>query len=391
MAGSPASPGAPVRHDLSAFPTLASLKVPRTTRTLGRMIAVTIPLLLILLFAVKWVQTAPGRGEVIALNPEDRVQQVTALVPGRVERWFVVDGQQVKKGDPIARIIDNDPDLLASLAAERAQVAAQIAAAEQALATARLDVTRTSQLYADGLAARRDYENTQIKVAEMEAKLAEARAKLNKANIGINRQSAQLVRAPHDGRIQRLNTAAGATLVSAGDWLATIAPERQQRVVELLVDGRDVALVRRGQAVRLNFEGWPAIQFSGWPSVAMGMFDGRVLAIDPSAQNNGLFRVLVEPMPGKPAWPNDNYVRLGSKVRGWIQMETVTIAYELWRQLNDFPLEFPVPVDTGPRKGTALKALTDKESAKGKSGGKSDSYGDEGYGGADYGGGGEGK
>lgn len=368
---------APHAHDLSAFTTFASLKVPRTTRTLGRMIAVTIPLLLILLFAVKWVQTAPGRGDVIALNPEDRVQQVTALVPGRVERWFVVDGQQVKKGDPIARIIDNDPDLLIRLAAEREQVLAQITAAEQAMATARLDVNRSSQLYSEGLAARRDYEATQIKVAELNAKLAEARAKLSKVDIALGRQSAQLVRAPHDGRIQSLNTAAGATLVSAGDWLATLVPEKRTRVVELLVDGRDAALVRKGQAVRLNFEGWPAIQFSGWPSVAQGMFDGRVLTIDPSAQPNGLFRVLVEPMPGKPEWPDDNYVRLGSKVRGWIQMETVTIAYELWRQLNDFPLEFPTPVNAGPRKGNGLKALSDKDAAKGKSEGKAgyDSYG----------------
>lgn len=373
-----AAKASPRSHYLTGFTTLASLRVPRTTRTLGRMIAISIPLLLVLLFAVKWVQTAPGRGDVIALNPEDRVQQVTALVPGRVERWFVVDGQQVKKGDPIARIIDNDPDLLIRLAAEREQVVAQISAAEQAMATARLDVNRSSQLYAEGLAARRDYEATQIKVAELNAKLAEARAKLSKVDIALNRQSAQLVRAPRDGRVLSLNTAAGATLISAGDLLATIAPERQQRVVELLVDGRDAALVRKGQPVRLNFEGWPAIQFSGWPSVAQGMFDGRVLTIDPSAQPNGLFRVLVEPMPGKPAWPNDNYVRLGSKVRGWIQMETVTIAYELWRQLNDFPLEFPTPVDAGPRKGNGLKALSDKDAKKAKSGAKAgEGYGEE--------------
>ncbi len=373
-----AAKASPRAHDFAGFTTLANQKVPRTTRTLGRMIAISIPLLLILLFAVSWVQTAPGRGDVIALNPEDRVQQVTALVPGRVERWFVVDGQQVKKGDPIARIIDNDPDLLIRLAAEREQVVAQISAAEQAMATARLDVNRSSQLYAEGLAARRDYEATQIKVAELNAKLAEARAKLSKVDIALNRQSAQLVRAPRDGRVLSLNTAAGATLISAGDLLATIAPERQQRVVELLVDGRDAALVRKGQPVRLNFEGWPAIQFSGWPSVAQGMFDGRVLTIDPSAQPNGLFRVLVEPMPGKPAWPDDNYVRLGSKVRGWIQMETVTIAYELWRQLNDFPLEFPTPVDAGPRKGNGLKALSDKDAKKAKSGAKAgEGYGEE--------------
>lgn len=355
-------------HDLAPFATLAALRVPRLSRVLGRMIAVMVPLLCILLFAVKWVQTAPGSGSVIALNPEDRVQQITALVPGRVEQWYVTDGQLVKRGDPIARIVDNDPDLLARLAAERAQVIAQIAATEQAMAVARLDVSRYSSLYADGLAARRDLEGSQIKVAEHGAKLAEARAKLSRADIALNRQSAQIVRAPRDGRIQSLDTAAGGTLVSAGDVLATLAPDGARRVVELMLDGRDVALVRPGQAVRLHFEGWPAIQFSGWPSIAQGMFDGRVLAIDRSAQTSGLFRVLVEPMPGKPGWPKDDFVLLGSRVRGWIQMETVTIGYELWRQLNDFPLEFARPVDPGPRKGAAAKALSDKDAAKAKAG-----------------------
>lgn len=362
-------------RNLAAFSTLSTLRVPRATRALGWMIGIAIPLIAVFLFMVQWVQTAPGRGEVIALNPEDRVQQVTALVPGRVEKWYVADGQQVKRGDPIARIIDNDPALLTSLAAERAQVLAQIAAAEQAMAVARIDVGRSGELLSEGLAARRDLENAQIKVADHGAKLAEARAKLSKVDIALGRQSAQLVRAPRDGRIQALNTAAGATLVSAGEWLATLAPDRAERVVELLVDGRDVALVRRGQSVRLHFEGWPAIQFSGWPSVAQGMFDGRVRSVDPSAQASGLFRILVEPMPGKPGWPDNNFVLLGSKVRGWVQMETVTIGYELWRQLNDFPLAFPQPVAPGPRKGTAAKALFDKAGGKEKP--KADGYAED--------------
>ncbi len=362
-------------RNFGAFATLSTLRVPRLTRVLGWMIAVAVPVIVVFLFFVNWVQTAPGRGEVIALNPEDRVQQVTALVPGRVEQWYVADGQSVKRGDPIARIIDNDPSLLTSLAAERAQVLAQIAAAQQAMAVARIDVGRSGELLSEGLASRRDLENAQIKVSDHAAKLAEARAKLSKVDIALGRQSVQLVRAPRDGRIQALNTAAGGTLISAGDWLATLAPDQAQRVVELMVDGRDVALVRRGQPVRLHFEGWPAIQFSGWPSVAQGMFDGRVRSIDHSAQTSGLFRVLVEPMPGKPAWPEDSFVLLGSKVRGWIQMEAVTVGYELWRQLNDFPLEFPQPVDTGPRKGTAAKALFDKEATKTKA--KAEGYGED--------------
>lgn len=330
----------PLAEHRRRFATLAALEPPRLARVIAGMILTGTVLVLLILFTVPWVQTTSGYGAVVALHPEDRVQSVTALVPGRVEKWFVRDGDIVRRGDPIARIVDNDPDLLARLAAERAQVAAEIGAAEQAMAVAQLDVTRSRQLHAEGLVARREYEVSQIKVADHRAKLAEARAKLSRVDIALNRQSAQLVRAPRDGRIQSLNAAAGATLVSPGDVLATLAPDRPVRVVELLVDGRDVVLVHPGRAVRIEFEGWPAIQFSGWPSVAYGMFDGRVRSVDPSARSDGLFRVLVEQAPGARPWPASEQIRLGAKVRGWIRLETVKVGYELWRQLNNFPPEY---------------------------------------------------
>ncbi len=323
------------------FPTLAGMRPPRIARVIAWMIVIVVVLAAVAMVYVPWVQTAPGQGKVVALDPHDRVQSVTALVPGRVERWFVHDGQAVKKGDPIAKVSDNDPELLARLAAERDQVLAEIASVQSARATASIDVNRARTLFNEGLASRRDYEQAQIRVADQGAKLAESRAKLNRIEVSLNRQSVQIVTAPRDGRIQTINAAAGATLVSAGTELATLAPEGgTERVVELMVDGRDIALVRPGRRVRLEFEGWPAIQLSGWPSMAWGLFDGRVRSLDPSAMPDGLFRVLIEPMPGTPTWPNDRFVRLGAKVRGWVQGETVPVGYELWRQLNDFPLEF---------------------------------------------------
>ena len=331
----------PYRPDrIAHFPTLAAMRAPRIAVALAWMLLFGIAIAAAIMALVPWVQTASGTGQVVALDPDDRQQQVTAFVPGRVERWFVQDGQHVARGDPIARVVDLDPDLLSRLNAERAQVQAEIAAIQQGRAVAGIDVRRTGQLFAEGLASRRDYEQTQIKIADADAKLAEARAKLNRIDIQLNRQSAQLVRAPRDGRVQQLNAATGGSLVSPGTVLAVIAPERVERAVELYVDGRDMPLVRAGRPVRLEFEGWPAIQFSGWPSVAQGMFDGRIRAVDPNAAPDGLFRILVEPAPGKPAWPERDYVRPGGKVRGWVQGETVLVGYELWRQLNDFPLEF---------------------------------------------------
>ena len=328
-------------EELSRFETLRTLRTPHVLTALAAMLAVGIIVSVLGLIYVPWVQTAPGTGSVIALDPRDRVQNVTAMVAGRIDQWYVTDGSVVKRGDPIVRIADNDPMLLDRIRAERAQKLAEIAAAEQASRTAMLDVERTGALFREGLAARRDYEAAQIKVADYGAKIAQSRAAINKVDIDLSRQSAQIVRAPRTGPIMTINAGDTATMVKQGDMLATFAPEESRRVVELYVDGRDVPLIKPGRRVRLAFEGWPAIQFSGWPSVAQGMFDGRVRAIDLSASENGLFRILVEPAPDRAPWPREPFVRLGAKVRGWVLMDTVSAGFELWRQLNDFPLQFP--------------------------------------------------
>ncbi|WP_091740928.1 efflux RND transporter periplasmic adaptor subunit [Phenylobacterium immobile] len=344
---------------IAHFQTLASLNPPRVMRVLAAMILIGFVLVAALMFAAPWVQTAPGVGQVVALDPRDRVQELTAMVSGRVEAWYVTDGQQVAEGEPIARIVDNDPDLLARLGAERGQVLAEISAAQAAVDVALLDVDRYRSLHAEGLAARRDLEGTQIRVADLRAKLAESRSKLNRIDVSLSRQAAQVVTAPRDGRIQAINGAAGGSYVSAGTVLATLAPERAVRVVELMLDGRDVVLVRPGQRVRLAFEGWPVIQFSGWPSVARGLFDGQVRSIDPTPQASGLFRVLVEPSSTSSPWPDANFLRIGGKARGWVQMETVSVGYELWRQLNDFPLKFRSPAKEAEAEGYGPKAAVE--------------------------------
>ncbi len=324
---------------LTHFRSLAALKPPRAAVVIARLILLGILLAVAILF-VPWQQTAQGAGQVTSLDPDDRPRQVSSLVDGRVDRFFVRDGQLVQAGDPIVQVVDVDPNFLERLAAEKAEVEAQIAAIEQSRAVASIDVGRTGQLFAEGLAARRDYEQTQIKVAEANAKLAEARAKLKQIEVRQQRQSAQIVTAPRDGRVQNLNAAAGGALISAGTVLAMIAPEKIERAVELYVDGRDIPLVNQGRPVRLEFEGFPAFQFSGWPAFAVGIYDGQVRSVDPTPRADGLFRILVEPRPGKTPWPEQRFVRQGGKVLGWVQGDVVTVGYELWRQLNDFPLNF---------------------------------------------------
>lgn len=64
-----------------------------------------------------WTQNIKADGIVNALLPEQRSQTLQAAIPGRIEKWFVREGQLVKKGDTIvflSEIKDEyfDPDLI---------------------------------------------------------------------------------------------------------------------------------------------------------------------------------------------------------------------------------------------------------------------------------------
>ena len=59
--------------------------------------------LFIVLF-LPWTQNITGQGLVTTLKPSHRPQTIQSQIPGRIEEWFVQEGDYVKKGDTILRI-----------------------------------------------------------------------------------------------------------------------------------------------------------------------------------------------------------------------------------------------------------------------------------------------
>ena len=166
-------------------------------------------------------------------------------------------------------------------------------------------------------------------------------AMTNKELLELEGKQAQFesrrIYAPRDGIILRLFANEEAEMLKEGDPLFTIVPETTDRAVELMIDGNDVPLVTTGREVRLQFEGYPAVQFAaGWPEVAAGTFAGKITAIDATDDGKGKFRVLVRPAPGQ-AWPDERFLRQGVRANGWVLLNRVTLGYEMWRQLNGFP------------------------------------------------------
>ena len=277
------------------------------------------------------------------------------------------------------------------LVAEDGIVAAarSLEAAEAAERTAQLNLDRQALLNERGLSSLRNLELAQLWHDQTAAAVNEARAKLNaarnnriaveaerdradadgqakvddagaslqqavsderkaagdltKIDVRLARQATQVVRAPIDGVVLRVVARQGTEMVKAGDMLMELVPESARNVVELWVDGNDAPLVSPGRKVRVQFEGWPALQFIGWPSVAVGTFGGEVVVVDASDNGRGEFRALVQPDPESPPWPELRYLRQGVRANGWILLDRVSLGFEIWRQFNGFP-----PATTAP-------------------------------------------
>jgi multidrug resistance efflux pump len=59
-----------------------------------------------------WTQNIQGRGEVTTLRPDQRPQTIHSTIAGRVEKWFVREGQLVKKGDTIVYLSETKPEYI---------------------------------------------------------------------------------------------------------------------------------------------------------------------------------------------------------------------------------------------------------------------------------------
>jgi adhesin transport system membrane fusion protein len=275
-----------------------------------------------------------------------------------------------------------------SMARDRVRGAQQsLDAAEMALKTAQLNADRQAGLHAEGLASKRALELAELDLvkartevdryravlnaarteeaalradqakigsdatasvssasetlAGAQSEIASATAELARIEVRLARQLTQHVTAPRAGIVFRVMAKnQGGQYVKAGETLAVLVPDTTDRAVELWVDGNDAPLIWEGRQVRLQFEGWPAVQWVGWPSIAIGTFGGKVAFVDPTDDGKGNFRVVVVP-DGRDPWPSPRYLRQGTRVNGWVLLGVVRLGYEAWRQFNGFPPAIP--------------------------------------------------
>jgi multidrug resistance efflux pump len=61
-------------------------------------------LILFILLFFPWTQNIRSNGSMTTYLPQDRPQSIQSLIAGRVEKWYVQEGQFVSKGDTIIRL-----------------------------------------------------------------------------------------------------------------------------------------------------------------------------------------------------------------------------------------------------------------------------------------------
>lgn len=257
-------------HDLDAVTdglySTKLLNTPRSHRTFFRWVRGILIVFLVVMF-LPWQQNVQGTGRVTALRPQDRPQTVPALIAGRIEGWFVQEGQFVKRGTLLLRISEVkekflDPQLVQrigeqvqgkadAITQKRNKVVAMdtlIAALEQGYAlsldkarnkvrlyeaaydAAVLDSTiagdqasRMEQLHREGLISLNGVQGFRAKAQQAAAKVVEKRQELENARIEV-----RSVAAEYGEKIAKARADRDATRAEIGEGSAEVAKLRNE-------------------------------------------------------------------------------------------------------------------------------------------------------------------
>ena len=208
-----------------------------------------------------------------------------------------------------------------------------------AVENARIELRNIQSEYGEKLAkAESDRYSAISSQLESEAEVSKLRNSYSNYSI---RNGFYIITAPQSGYVSKTQIRGINETIKEGQAVCTIVPEGAMLAVELHVKPTDVPLISVGQTVNFVFDGWPTVVFSGWPKASFGTFPGIVYGIDNMMGDRGEYRVLIHADDKKKKWPAQLKVGIGA--RGYMQLKTVPIWYELWRILNGFPADFYVP------------------------------------------------
>jgi multidrug resistance efflux pump len=108
----------PIAENIEKYSTVKNLANRPHYQILNKII-ISVSLIGIVILFLPWTQNISGSGAVTTLKPDQRPQTIHSAIGGRIEKWFVKEGDYVKKGDTILFISEIkedyfDPNLVAN-------------------------------------------------------------------------------------------------------------------------------------------------------------------------------------------------------------------------------------------------------------------------------------
>ncbi len=288
-----------------------------------------------------WTASAPGRVE-----PRDGEVRVGAQMPGKVAQVLVRMNDNVRSGDLLVRLSDDelqakvagamaeasvrwrerDGEPAVKLVAERRTADDALSSAERTAFRLRMDLDRLliTAATAHSPALAKDIEAARTALSEandkleqeranhrrvanlpgmrlptrLEASLAVARAELAAVESALERTR---VRAPSDGTVLLVNTRVGETATPSPEDVLVVFGDLSLLRVRAEIEERDVGKIRTGQLVTVRSDAFPGQDFNGKIDVmanALGM--PRLASKGPRRPNDqDVLQVMID-LEGRP-------------------------------------------------------------------------------------------
>jgi len=132
---------------------------------------------LILILFLPWTQNIRAKGSVTTLRQEQRPQELNTIIPGRVVKWYVKEGDFVKAGDTILQLGEVKVDYFDPKLLERTQQ--QITAKQQSIEGYRNKAT-TAESQVSALLQGRD-----LKLSSLDNKIQQQQLKVESDSIDL--------------------------------------------------------------------------------------------------------------------------------------------------------------------------------------------------------------
>ncbi len=99
----------PIAESIEQYSTVKNLSNRPHYQILNKII-IYVSLIGIVILFLPWTQNISGSGAVTTLKPDQRPQTIHSAIGGRIEKWYVKEGDYVKKGDTILFISEIKED-----------------------------------------------------------------------------------------------------------------------------------------------------------------------------------------------------------------------------------------------------------------------------------------